>query len=397
MRLHLYAPENGLRAAETPVAWVLQDRQGAFLRQGCDRPEEIPKAEIVELILPAGALLLTTVRLPGRRAPAAQALAFALEEQLLTEPENTHVVVLRRFPDGLYAVAALDRIWLEDTLRALAAAGLSPQKARPETLLVPWVEGSWSLVWDGSHGFVRTGAYAGFALDGDASGAPLPLRLALAEGRRQGGLPARIVFYLGESTHLPGWAADLGVETVQAPPWRWQHAALRDDGSNLLQGPFTVSTGAPPWLRELRPAAVVLGLIGLLHLGAGVTDWARLEREQAALRAEMNGLFLQAFPEARVVVDAPLQMRRNLEDLRRLHGALAGDDFLSLLADAAGVLTGAGELQALDYQRGRLVADLRLRADTTPAAVLARLAGAGLAASFTAADGVTRFSLGRAP
>ena len=52
------------------------------------------------------------------------------------------------------------------------------------------------------------------------------------------------------------------------------------------------------------------------------------------------------------MVDARLQMERNLQDLRRSRGLAAGDDFLARLTQAA--RDGAVPVRAIDYANGEL-------------------------------------------
>jgi general secretion pathway protein L len=99
------------------------------------------------------------------------------------------------------------------------------------------------------------------------------------------------------------------------------------------------------------------------------------------LQADMAASFRQAFPEARVVVDAPLQMRRNLADLRHAAGQPDSSDFLPLLAKVAPIISGVAQIQSMQYEHGMLKLELRLHSGSL-ADLRPRLLSTGLNAEF---------------
>jgi general secretion pathway protein L len=117
-----------------------------------------------------------------------------------------------------------------------------------------------------------------------------------------------------------------------------------------------------PWrldratVRRLRlPIALAAAALVVAVIGANV-QWLMLGRERDALNAQMTELLLNAFPKTTVVLDAPTQMKTQLEHLRLAAGQLSPDDFLSLaarLAPSLGPLPVNG-IAALDYHDRRL-------------------------------------------
>ena len=117
-----------------------------------------------------------------------------------------------------------------------------------------------------------------------------------------------------------------------------------------------------PWrldratLKRLRvPIALAAAAVVVAVIGANV-QWLMLARERDALNAQMTELLLNAFPKTTVVLDAPTQMKTQLERLRLAAGQLSPDDFLSLaarLAPALGPVPVNG-IAALDYHDRRL-------------------------------------------
>jgi general secretion pathway protein L len=70
----------------------------------------------------------------------------------------------------------------------------------------------------------------------------------------------------------------------------------------------------------------------------GLNLWAWKENAQVqAQREQMSQILSSSFPNVKVVVDAPLQMQRELLVLRQSQGQLSGRDFESIYARFASV------------------------------------------------------------
>ena len=106
-----------------------------------------------------------------------------------------------------------------------------------------------------------------------------------------------------------------------------------------------------PW-RPLRlglAAAVVVNVLGLQAWA-----WQQQQAVRAAQQAQVK-LLQSTYPQIRVVLDAPLQMERELERLRQAAGQPGEVDLEAALAAAAAAWPdGWAPPQALRYERGRL-------------------------------------------
>jgi general secretion pathway protein L len=122
---------------------------------------------------------------------------------------------------------------------------------------------------------------------------------------------------------------------------------------DLCQFEFAVQ----PWrldratLRRLRlPLWLLAASLLVAVIGANV-QWLMLSRQRDAINTQMTELLLNTFPKTTVVLDAPDQMARQLQQLRVAAGELSPDDFLSLadgLARSLGPIPVNG-LAGLDY------------------------------------------------
>jgi general secretion pathway protein L len=357
MKLRIFLPPIERADASTRFAWLLFDARHALLREGTSPLQEIPKAEEVELALPASRVLFARLKLP-KVSPATirELLPFAVEDRLLADPSHVHAVAGRTQAGGETLVAVIDREWLRAMLDALEHAGLRPAKAWCESALLAGGHGDWNLVWSADRGMLVDDDGASTLFDHAASSAlPLALKLALDEARERGERPEKVRVHHERSVTLPdlaAWSAESGV--AFSPGAKWDELVRDEPSANaidLLQGEFRPRRTGPA--RLPRAAVVLAAVIALIQLAfAGVDAW-RLERERASLEARREAIFRGAFPEAKVVVDPDLQMQRNLAELRRGHGQPVADDFLGKLTRAA--REPGGTAKSIEYANGKLV------------------------------------------
>ena len=315
----------------------------------------------VHVWTPAADTLLTHATLPTRsRAKIMQALPYALEDQLLEDPENLHIAYVEE-PGGRLAVAVTSRQRLQNWNKVLAQAGITPTSMAPASLSVPWSPQAWGLAFTDSGAWLRTGAACGSACPRAGNEPPAILRLALAEARAAQQAPdSLLVFGAPPQLDANAWtkALDLTVHTSTQAPGHWEYAAL--PALNLLQGEFALHSPAADVLRPLRPAAIMLGLWLVGALVVNSVDWWQLRGQYEGYRTEMNNILLKSFPETKVVLDPAQQMTRGLEQLQKRGGASAEGDLVPLLARATPALRKQPQVRiaALRYADRSLTIDL---------------------------------------
>ncbi|KAA1012534.1 type II secretion system protein GspL [Paraburkholderia panacisoli] len=117
-----------------------------------------------------------------------------------------------------------------------------------------------------------------------------------------------------------------------------------------------------PWrldratMRRLRlPVLLAVSALVIAIVGANV-QWLMLARQRDAINKDMTHLLLDTFPKTTVVLDAPDQMSRQLQQLRVAAGELSPDDFLSLADGLARSLAPVpvNGIAGLDYHDRRL-------------------------------------------
>jgi len=373
-----------LRDVPQRCQWALvSDGREPVLGDGT--PAQLPqRADRIQLVLAAGDVLITRVRLPeSAKRHAGSVLAYAVEEEIVGDPEANQVSWLGSSGDT-DILAVVDRQGLTHWHDALETNGIRGYEVHCEILMLPWTSGEWSLAWNGHEGFVRTAEFEGTSTDsGDLNSPPLSLRMMLDEAKTRGEAPASIAVYTTvpeSSPDIPAWQRALGVALRLVGPWDWRKAEP-EAGVRLAQE-------RPRWrwlpdtLPRLKAAVWIVGIALAIQTVALVADWARLAGEQKQLRHQMETRFRTAFPETVAVVDPALQMHRKLVEARHAIGQTDSSDFLPMLAKVAPALKGlrTGTLHIASYESGRMTLELASVEDAAMRRIVARLAEAGLRA-----------------
>ncbi len=367
--LQIYLPESGLaNDSDTVLRYAVRANTGELQRNGTGQISDLPRADRVDIIVPASLVLFTEVKLPPVRGQKLrQLLPYAVEEKILSDPDQVQVAAGARDETGMTRVAVVDRAWLDASCDRLRQAGLRPENGYAETCLPELEPNAWTLIWDGQEGFVRTAVGAGLALDsmGD-NGAPFSLRRAIEEARSNARLPEKIILRATDAAasvpDLQLWTTQLGVSVVPGQDWHWAPRFLNTANAiNLLQGDYAPSSSVREMLPQLRPILLLAGLIIGAQVLATSVDWFRLNYEKKNLTAEMNKIFKSAFPQAANVSDVKIQMQRNLAVMQRASGQSQPNDFLPLLAKTLPLINSATGVESLSYEQGTLKIDAMFR------------------------------------
>lgn len=340
------------------------------------------RAERVQWVIPAAQVLITRARVPqAARHHAGSALAFALEDQTVGEPDSCQVSWLGAVGES-DVLALVDKPGLARWDAALAAVGIQGHEVHGEALLLPLARDEWSMAWNGSEGFVRNGEFEGAATDcGDRETPPLALRLMLDDAQAQDARPVSIALYTTADDALPdiaAWTHMLGVAVRPAGSWDWRTAPV-DAGIGLEQQRQRWRAFAGMAAR-LRPAAWITSAALVILAIALVIDWVSLANQQVALRQQMTARFRAVFPTAVAVVDPVLQMRRKLAEARHAAGQSDSSDFLPMIEQVAAATRTLppGTIHAVSYDGGRMTIELVGLDEAGVRGVIDRLQQSGL-------------------
>ncbi|GAB3662553.1 type II secretion system protein GspL [Ramlibacter alkalitolerans] len=297
-------------------------------------------AEVVALV-PVQALAWHRVNLPKGVAPATPrmrtALEGLLEERLLDETEAVHFALQpgARAGEPVW-VGVCDRAWLRHQLQLLETAGRHANRIVPE--FAPEGAPALAVIGDAEQPVVVSSSQEG-VISLPLSPVALGLLPNLPEDAPRLAEPA-----------VAGTAEQVLQQklTLQQAPQRWVAAArTRWD---LAQFDFAssaqsrrlkkIATGwaevlhTAAW-RPARWAAIALVAINLVGLNA----WAWKERASlSAKREAVRRTLTETFPQVKVVVDAPVQMEREVAALRQQTGVASARDLDAVLGALATAL-----------------------------------------------------------
>ena len=313
-------------------------------------------AEVVALV-PVQALAWHRVDLPKGTTPGSPRLRAALEglleEQLLDETDAVHLALAPGARAGGPAwVAVCDRAWLRHALQLLETSGRHVSRIVPE--FAP--EGPLALVVTGDpeEPTVIVSSEEG-VLALPLTLAALPLLPVLPEEAPRLAEPG--VAAVAEQMLQQKFALQQAPQRwVQAARTRWDLAQFEFASSNRARALKKLASGwaevlhAKAW-RPARWAALVLVVANL----AGLNAWAWKERTTLANKHEaVQAVLRETFPQVRVIVDAPVQMEREVASLRQQTGVASSRDLDALLAALASALPANRTPAALEYGGGQL-------------------------------------------
>jgi general secretion pathway protein L len=371
---------------------------------GMTTADLLPTATELVAVVPAACLAWHAATLPTGTLKAAASrqrsvLEGLLEEQLLDEPAHVHLALP---PKGhAYAttwIAACQAAWLTQALAPLRAAGRAVHRIVPEaqplppgepailTLLAPDTQGTaphsgagWAVladtlgvmalpVHDSAPWLSDWTSLANAGLQPtDHSGVAAPLTHGLCRSEPS---MAGLIQGLSDIPVLLETAAE---RRIRAANSRWNLAQFGFSSGTTLNHRLRTSAMsfafAPLW------APVRWGLLALAtaHL-IGLNAWAWhvstdiVQRKQAVVQT-----LTQTFASVKVVIDAPVQMEREIVRLRQSRGASTPGDLTSMLAALAQASPAELTLTHIDYTPGearvRLMPAPGVSTDPLPAAL----------------------------
>lgn len=368
--------------AASACSWALLDEHGALCDSGTGNLASLPRADECIAIISAELVLCVAVALPRIKPRQLEtALPFALEEFLLGEVADSHVVPGSKLSNGETLLYSVSRDRLRRFMQACEGASMRLRKAVPEFCLLPVRTDEWSVVWDGHTGFVATGQHAGLVLGRGSEQQP-PAALTLRLNHTP---PAalRIFFKAGIPSDQRAWPQWAGLNLLRAAQdWDWRSATLEGGEPNLLWGKFAPPARIQEWWPKLRPLLwLLLLLFAMESLGTNL-EWWWLAREKNQIRHTMDSVYQETFGAEATVVDAPLQMRRSLARARHAAGVTDDMDFLPLLdriAAELGALPGSN-VEGVRYADGQLDVEAQLPSRSAWETLQRRLGEQGLRA-----------------
>ncbi|RYZ09642.1 MAG: general secretion pathway protein GspL [Comamonadaceae bacterium] len=361
MALLLVCPPPPSGAATGEHVWIRAQADGITVRDhGRSAPALLPAGHEIAVGVPASALSWHRVTLPqgslGNAARLRAVLDGLLEDRLLDEPESLHFALEPGARTGEPVwVAACQRIWLRSVVQALEASGRRVTRIVPEFTPRP-TDSPARLYLTGEPATAQlTRCDAEGVATLPAAAAPMLLTGVPLDTAVLGAEPAVAELAertLGQSvpivTTAERWLA------AARSPWDLAQFDLAVTGraraGKKLASSWQTLRHARAW-RAARWGAVLLLLVQL----GGLNAWAW--RERLAIDAKqqaVKAILTSTFPAVQLVLDAPLQMAREVTALQQATGQVAASGFEPMLGALAERLPAGRIPTTIDYVGGQL-------------------------------------------
>lgn len=337
--------------------WLLSADGQGIASQGRSPAAQLPAADTVIAVTAESDVSWRRVELPKAARQMRAALAGKLEEALLDDPDALHFALEPDAQPGDTAwVAVTSRPWLADQIAQLEAGGVFVDRVAP--LATP-----------------ESPARGHFHEVGGMGSAGVALRWSHAEGvctLPLAGSLARQLFS-PERLHATQWSASPAV-AADAERWLGSAVSVQSPGQralaqiaggwNLRQFDLAPKARGVRALRQFsrefmrrqwRPVRWGLVLILLVELlGQNLRAW-RLNQQIADRKQAIEATLTGTFPQVRAILDAPVQMQKQLDLLRLSAGSVGDQDLETLLAAAATAWPAdRPPADALAFEPGRL-------------------------------------------
>lgn len=276
-----------------------------------------------------------------------------LEDRLLDETQHLHFALAPQpQADSPVWVAVCDRAWLQAALHALEQSGHRPARIVPafapdslaDTLYVMGEPDAPQMVFT-NRGSVTVWplSKASVALLGWPESAAVvaePAVAALAE----------------QCLHRTVTLQQSAQQRLQAAesPWNLaQFDLVNSSGARTLKRWTALTNNL---LRSPRWRAARVGVVALLAVNLiGLNAWAwKAQASVKAQRQAINAVLTSTFPQLQVVVDAPIQMAREVASLQQASGVASSRDLEAMLEAFGAVAPVEYMPTAIDYVAGEL-------------------------------------------
>jgi general secretion pathway protein L len=341
--------------------WASSVNGETVIESGQSAASTLPRDDDVVLVMPPRVVSWHRLAVPKVGSARLRAvLDGLLEDRLLADTTDMHFAIEPGGRAGQTVwIAACDRQWLRGWLQALEAAGRPVARIVPALWPLAAVDGTMPILYwahdEGNQVWLATasplgvrctpleeGAHSAFgesAFGGTSSAASsIASELLNADPTTTRLLADPAVSGLAER------AFNQRFDLISKSSWLLQCA---QSDWNLAQFDLSLSAGARrgqrlrQTLRRLRSApdwrAARWGmgaLVAVQLLGLNMVAWSERNSLSAKQQAVTQTL-QQTFPQVTLVLDAPVQMQRELSRLQQASGELSGDDMEAMLGALA--------------------------------------------------------------
>src|SRR3990167_7630523 len=293
---------------------------------------KINPSEACVVLFPGESVLLTTVKLPKMRtSEQLNAVPFALEEQIASDPEAMQVAIGDRAADGSLTAALIEKNKFESTMQLLHDVELFPRAAIPDFLAIVWKPNTWTIVIQNNIALVRTAFQQGFSIDVDN----LFLFLEIMLKKNQPNKPSAIVYYqdtvVMDVEQFKKLMIPLEIKSISSQSFLDIEGLLLKPALNLLQGKYRPKVESTQLRTNWLWCGTSIAALILFLLLSNAVEWFYFRHETTALQSQVAVIYRQLFPGATDILEPRFRVEKLLKSME---STSQGNLFFQLLGDA---------------------------------------------------------------
>jgi len=257
----------------------------------------------VTLLLAGQQVVSCTAQIDAKeKRHMAKLLPYELEEQLIDNVDDMHLAFTPG-DNNRIAVSYVKDIDIESSLEALLELSCDVRTIIPDYAALRLESAGITLVYDGSHLIVRTGALTGFAVEPFLA----PLVLAAQDNELDFTASINLIAETEEQLDLlyswlpTEWTAENGPEIIRTVGsfWDWLDPKPAYNTMNLRRGTYSRQLPVNRWLLSWKTPLIFAAAAYLFAVVVGFAQYQGAKAEQKAIVAEMNDVYLKAVPNGR--------------------------------------------------------------------------------------------------
>ncbi|MCK4950172.1 MAG: hypothetical protein KAS48_00020 [Gammaproteobacteria bacterium] len=322
----------------------------------------------VVLLIPGTDVLLTHTSIPtSNKQRLLKAIPYTFENQILDDVETQHFAIGARDKSGNIPVAIIRKSTIEALIDLLQQNNIHANIITPDTLTLPWIPKSWTILRENNLCLIRTSESGGFSIESENLGELVQASTGDDTEQTDEQPPENIkIINHGNKDDDIEEISGLDIEN------KWQAEHYENDPLtlmaeafnpanciNLLQGKYSPRSQLVKNLRPWIPAAALFVIWISLQGIIDVTNYVTMGKESKAISREIEKVFRDELPEIKRIVNPRAQMKQQLAKLKKSKGS-EGDSFLDLLSLTSPAFTNQNvkELKNINYRGNQLDIEL---------------------------------------
>lgn len=310
------------------------------------------------ILLPGEQVTTTELTLPKTSAAErAQAIPYALEEQLAAPLDETYFVTGRQSAEGKVPVAIVDKAYLAHLHEQCIAHHIIPLAVLPDYLALPIESDEWVAWVDEDRVLLKKSATQGLSCARDN----LDTLLALTTSHPK-------TLRLISNTHTPFTPTLPGDMTLKIDTndvaYPWSHAAITHPPYHFMQGAFRLKTAPSSLTRRWKWVAYALGVMCVTWFGTQLGALFILQNQNKKMAQHIQRAYQSVFPNQTPSDSVRTDLTQRLQ---RLESIARNGQFFTYLTQIAPTLKTSSDLTLIEIHYSDRALTLVLSAETEAA------------------------------